>query len=121
MHSFADTAGRLWQVELTDAALLRIREDTGRDLRSMVNHLNPLAPVSTLAREGMELGATLCAILTPQLDKAGVPLEEFLDSLDSDVAYAAGIAFMRAYVGFFHPTQRDVFAKLIDKVEATKC
>lgn len=117
LYSFKDTAGRDWLITLNYATIKRVHAETSLDLRKLVDgdEKNPLEPCYEFVSDPLAFGPALYTILKPDLEKKSISLEAFLESLDGDAAYAAGQAFVRAYVDFFHAAKKAALHKLIDK------
>lgn len=122
VRTFTDSAAREWSIELTYRTVQRVHKDTGVNLRDLVDLKNPLEPCFDFLADPTRFGPALCAIVQPQLDQRDVTAEAFLESLDGDAAFAAAIAFARAFIDLYHHDLKDALQKLIDKVqEAELC
>jgi len=126
MHSFADTEGRNWSLELTIGAVKRVQS------LLEVNLLDPLgaaeggaeaagnAPkkkevplITRLQLDVVLLVDVIFALLKPQADGAGVSDEQFAAALGGDAAYQAFEAFMAEWRDFFQKLRRQTEAQAI--------
>ena len=126
MHSFADTEGRTWSLELTIGAVKRVQALLD------VNLLDPLgaaeeaveatgdAPkkkevplITRLQLDVVLLVDVIFALLKPQADGAGISDEQFASALGGDTAYRAFEAFMGEWRDFFQKLRRQTEAQAI--------
>lgn len=116
MYTFKDSASREWLIDLTYGTIVRVHKETGFNLRTLVDgdEKNPLEPVFEFISDPIAFGPVLCAILKDQLEKKGIDMEAFLESLDGKAAEAAGMAFVRGFCDFFHQGTKEALHKLID-------
>lgn len=97
MHSFTDRTGRAWNLEITVAALKRVRDLAKVDLCQIGEGVE--AKLDDLAL----LGEVLFALVEPQAKPVGVALEGFLAALDGAAMGAAVEAFWGELACFFRP------------------
>lgn len=116
MYTFKDTASREWLIDLTYGTIVRVHKETGFNLRTLVDgdEKNPLEPCFEFITDPIAFGPVLCAIIKDQLEKKQVSMESFFESLDGKAAEAAGMAFVRGYVDFFHSGTKEALHKVID-------
>ena len=120
MHSFKDAKGNNWTIDLNVGTIIRVQKEIGLNLRELVDgdDKNPLEPAYEFISDPMAFGPALLCLLEAKLKDKGVTPETFLENLDGASAAEAGIAFLRAYVDFFHSAKREAFHKQIDKALA---
>ena len=130
MKTFKDTTGREWKVDLTIGAMNRVREAMGLDL--LAPHEEPgekagerakavkykgrqALLVSVLNSDASLLFDVIYQIIKPQLEKANVPMEEFVESMGGDAAYNAYKCFHNEWSDFFQKFHRPDAAKMVQK------
>lgn len=117
MHAFNDSAGRTWVIELNYGTIVRVHKETSLNLRELVDgdDKNPLEAVFLFVSDPLQFGPALCSILAPAMKDKGITVEQFMETLDGNAGFAAGQAFVRAYINFFHPSKKEALHELIDK------
>ena len=103
MHSFSDTTGRRWSLDITVQAIRRIRGLTGVDLLDAANGGDVLERLST---DPVLLVDVLYAACKPQADAAGITDEAFGEAMAGDAIEHATAALLDDLVDF-SPNQRD--------------
>ena len=96
MREFRDDQGRPWQVALTVASALRIRDNVTIDVVDeatgerkampfdMVDAANISQTFQVLRSQYAKIGEILYALLTKQVETKGLSREDFLDGLRGD-------------------------------------
>jgi hypothetical protein len=97
VHSFTDRTGRAWNLEITVAALKRVRDLAKVDLCQVGDGVE--VRLDDLAL----MGEVIFALLEPQAKAAGVSLDAFLVALDGPAAAGAMAAFWEEMHAFFRP------------------
>lgn len=108
MQAFKDLEGRTWDVNITIAAVRRVKRMVEIDL------LDTGGTIEALMHDVPRLCDVLFAVLKPQADTLGVSDEQFGESLAGDVIDAAVNAFLNAWVSFSPPAQRAVLTRAVD-------
>ena len=110
--TFKDNKDRSWTVEVTIAAVKRVRDLLEIDLLDIVmGDLLKQFVVDTVL-----LVDCLYVVLQPQLDDAGVTDVEFGESLGGDVLEKATQAFLEGLALFFPTGKREVLQLALSKV-----
>ncbi len=130
MKAFKDTAGREWKIDLTIGAMNRVRDALGLDL--LAPHEKPgdkadqrakdlkfkgrqALLVSILSRDASLLFDVIYQIVKPQLEKANITVDEFVESMGGDSAYDAYKSFHEEWSDFFRKFHRPDAAKMVEK------
>ena len=130
MQSLKDTSGREWKIDLTIGAMNRVRDAMGIDL--LAPHEQPgekaderaknikfkgrqALLVSVLNSDASVLFDVIYHIIKPQMEKANVSVEEFVESMGGDSAYNAYKAFHDEWSDFFQKFHRPDAAKMVEK------
>ncbi len=116
MKSFKDGAGRIWEVNVTVAAMKRVKSLAGVDLYALIE--DGFKAFSDLVAKPVQLVDVLYCLCKPQADSLGVSDEQFGEQMAGEVLLAATDAFVEGYVDFF-PDPR-IRAQLRDLVRKTK-
>jgi hypothetical protein len=98
MSSFRDSAGRLWEVDITIAAVKRVRSLAGVDLLALAEGDPPL--ITRLGTDIALVCDVLYAIVKPQADQLSVSDEAFGEALGGEVISRAHDAFWEALSDF---------------------
>jgi hypothetical protein len=98
MSSFRDSAGRLWEVDITIAAVKRVRSLVGIDLLALAEGDPPL--ITRLGTDIALLCDALYAVVKPQADPLGVSDEDFGESLAGETISHAYDAFWESLTDF---------------------
>lgn len=130
MHTFKDTGGREWTVELTIGSARRVKSLAGVDL------LNPHVPaerkgaspkvagVVTLMSDLETLGDVLFAICKPQAEERDVSDEQFADLFNADTVEEATEALRSEMLSFFqrrgHSEKVAVMQKVDQAIQAAR-
>jgi len=112
MHTFKDNQGRQWTVEITVAALKRVKALTGVDLAGILEG----GVLERLAIDPVLLGDVLYAICKPQADAGNVSDEDFGSALAGDAIEKATDALLEGLVDFFPSARREILKILLKKV-----
>jgi len=127
MRTFRDNQGREWTVEITVAAIKRVRGLAGVDLMEVLEGSNGL--IEKLVRDPVLLCDVVYAACKPQADEHGVTDEEFGRAMAGDAIDHATSALLddlvdfcpsprsRANLGRVLKATRDVMDKAQDMVE----
>jgi hypothetical protein len=94
---FTDLRGTTWVIDLTLGDVRRVRELCGVDLGEFA-----FEPAKLRSLEALTLGSVLVVLLSKQLDRERVTVEEFTDRIDGRVILEGALpALAYAVVGFF--------------------
>jgi hypothetical protein len=104
MHTFKDNQGREWTVEITVAAIKRVRGLAGVDLMEVLEGSNGL--IEKLVRDPVLLCDVIYAACKPQADERQVTDETFGASMAGDAIEHATAALLEELVDFC-PSPRD--------------
>lgn len=99
MHTFEDTEGRTWSLDLTYGSARRVKQLLGVDL---LNPLDGEAPslLNRLALELMLLCDVIYALIKPQADELGVSDEEWAAAMGGGAMLAAQDALYEEMAAF---------------------
>ena len=129
MREFRDDQGRPWQVALTVASALRIRDNVTVDAVDeatgdrkavpfdMVDAANISQTFQVLRSQYAKIGEILYALLTKQVEAKGLTREDFLDGLRGDSLDAATKALEQELVDFFPQRLRKMIGLLASKMD----
>jgi len=129
MREFRDDQGRPWQVALTVASALRIRDNVTVDVVDehtgdrkavpfdMVDAANISQTFQVLRSQYAKIGEILYALLTKQVEAKSLTREDFLDGLRGDSLDAATKALEQELVDFFPQRLRKMIALLASKMD----
>jgi len=129
MREFRDDQGRPWQVALTVASALRIRDNVTIDVVDeqtgerkavpfdMVDAANISQTFQVLRSQYAKIGEILYALLTKQVEAKGLSREDFLDGLRGDSLDAATKALEQELVDFFPQRLRKMIGLLASKMD----
>ena len=129
MREFRDDQGRPWQVALTVASALRVRDNVTVDVvdeesgerKAMPFDLVDAANISqtfqVLRSQYAKIGEILYALLTKQIEAKGLSKEDFLDGLRGDSLDAATKALEQELVDFFPQRLRKMIGLLASKMD----
>lgn len=104
MHTFKDNQGREWTVEITVAAIKRVRGLAGVDLMEVLEGSNGL--IEKLVRDPVLLCDVIYAACKPQADERQISDEAFGASMAGDAIEHATAALLEELVDFC-PSPRD--------------
>jgi hypothetical protein len=99
MKSFKDGTGRIWEVNITAAAIKRVKSLIGVDLYALIE--DGFKPFMELIESPVELVDVLYCVCKPQADSLAVTDEQFGEQMAGDVLLAASEAFAESYADFF--------------------
>jgi len=114
MKAFKDNAGRTWEVEVTTAAVKRVRGLVDVDLVAGTLSGDLL---DRLADDPILLCDLIYALCKPQADREGVSDEDFGRAMAGDAIERATAALLEELVGFFPSPKRRILRKALDKME----
>lgn len=129
MREFRDDQGRPWQVALTVASALRVRDNVTVDVVDeqtgdrkavpfdMVDAANISQTFQVLRSQYAKIGEILYALLTKQVEAKSLTREDFLDGLRGDSLDAATKALEQELVDFFPQRLRKMIALLASKMD----
>ena len=129
MREFRDDQGRPWQVALTVASALRVRDNVTVDVVDeqtgdrkavpfdMVDAANISQTFQVLRSQYAKIGEILYALLTKQVETKGLSKEDFLDGLRGDSLDAATKALEAELVDFFPQRLRKMISLLAQKMD----
>jgi hypothetical protein len=129
MREFRDDQGRPWQVALTVASALRVRDNVTVDVVDeesgerkavpfdMVDAANISQTFQVLRSQYAKIGEILYALLTKQIEAKGLSREDFLDGLRGDSLDAATKALEQELVDFFPQRLRKMIGLLAQKMD----
>ncbi len=104
MHTFKDNQGREWTIEITVAAIKRVRGLAGVDLMEVLEGSNGL--IERLVRDPVLLCDVIYAACKPQADERQISDEAFGASMAGDAIEHATAALLEELVDFC-PSPRD--------------
>ncbi len=104
MRTFKDNQGREWTVEITVAAIKRVRGLAGVDLMEVLEGSNGL--IEKLVRDPVLLCDVIYAACKPQADERQITDEAFGASMAGDAIEHATAALLKELVDFC-PSPRD--------------
>lgn len=126
MREFRDDQGRPWQVALTVAAAMRVKDavtveiDGEKKPFDIVDIASISQTMQVLRGQYTTIAETLYAILRKQIDDKKLTKEDFLDGLRGDSLDAAAQALEQELVDFFPLRLRKMVGLLAEKMnEAT--
>ena len=114
MKAFKDNASRTWEVEVTTAAVKRVRGLIDVDLVAGTLSGDLL---DRLADDPVLLCDLIYALCKPQADREGVSDEDFGRAMAGDAIEQATAALLEELVGFFPSPKRRILRKALDKLE----
>ena len=114
MKAFKDNANRTWEVEVTTAAVKRVRGLVDVDLVAGTLSGDLL---DRLADDPVLLCDLIYALCKPQADRDGVSDEDFGRAMAGDAFERATAALLEELVGFFPSPKRRILRKALDKLE----
>lgn len=129
MREFRDDQGRPWQVALTVASALRVRDNVTVDVVDeqtgerkavpfdMVDAANISQTFQVLRSQYAKIGEILYALLTKQVEAKSLTKEDFLDGLRGDSLDAATKALEQELVDFFPQRLRKMIGLLASKMD----
>ena len=115
MPRFKDNKGREWVVEVTVAAVKRVRSLTGVDLLDIESG----ALLRSLLGDPIALVDVLYAVCQPAAAEIGVDDGDFGEALAGDAVASATDALIEGLVGFFpSPKDRENWAAVLQRTRA---
>jgi len=129
MREFRDDQGRPWQVALTVASALRVRDNVTVDVVDeetserrqvpfdMVDAANISQTFQVLRSQYAKIGEVLYALLTKQVESKALSKEDFLDGLRGDSLDAATKALEQELIDFFPQRLRKMIGLLAAKMD----
>lgn len=114
MHSFVDSLGRVWPVQINVAAIKRVQGLLGLDLYGVADE--GMRGLAGLLDDPVRLVDVLYVLCREQADAAKVSDEEFGRGLGGDSYRLAAEAFVEELADFFpDPRRRQVLRAVIAK------
>ena len=113
MHSFADSTGNTWIINITIGAAKRVRDLAGVDLLALTEGDPPL--MTHLETDIALLCDVIFAIVRPQAEKININDTQFAELLGGEVIRTAHDAFWSALLDFFRSLGREDTARAIEK------
>lgn len=127
MREFRDDQGRPWQLALTTAAAMRVRDNVkmmkdGEEKPFDIVDFSAIGDTMDVLRgQYITIAETLYFILLQQIEKKGITKDEFFDGLRGDAIDAATKVLEEELVDFFPERLRKVVRLLAAKAqEATE-
>ena len=124
MREIRDDQGRPWQLALTVAAAMRVRDNVKIDVDGQQKAFDLIdvgsigQTMQVLRGQYATIAETLYFILLPQMESKQISKESFLDGMRGDSLDDAAKALEQELIDFFPKRLRDVVAKLAAKMEA---
>lgn len=122
MREFRDDQGRPWQLALTVAAALRVKDNVTVEIDGEKRpfDLVDVAAIATtmqvLRGQYTTIAETLYFMLLPQMEPKGVSKEQFLDGMRGDALDEAAKCLEQELVDFFPKRLRELVALLVAKM-----
>lgn len=128
MREFADKEGIRWQVSLTVASAMRVRdlvrviapaadgEAPSEKPFDLIDASKVAETFQVLRSNYAAIGETLYAVLLPQIEKREMTRESFLDRLSGESLDSGARALEEEIVDFFPPRLRSMIAALARKM-----
>ena len=122
MREFRDDQGRPWQLALTVAAALRVKDNVTVEIDGEKKpfDLVDVAAIATtmqvLRGQYTTIAETLYFMLLPQMEPKGVSKEQFLDGMRGDALDEAAKCLEQELVDFFPKRLRELVALLVAKM-----
>ena len=114
MKAFKDNADRTWEVEVTTAAVKRVRGLVDVDLVGQTLSGDLL---DRLADDPVLLCDVIYALCKPQADREGISDEDFGRAMAGDAIERATAAWLEELVDFFPSPKRRILRKALAKLE----
>jgi len=115
MTHFIDTKGRKWTLDVTVAAIKRVRSLAGVDLLAILDK----GEIPSILLDPIRLVDVLFALVKPQADSLNISDEQFGEAMAGDCIAAAGEAFVEGLVRFSpNPSDRAVLARVHELTRA---
>jgi hypothetical protein len=101
MQTFRDNAGRQWQLEVTVAAVKRVRLLNGVDLHRVIarepkNPANPFPNLEEFFEDSIQVADVVWTLVESQAAAAGIDQESFGEALAGAALEAAAVALYNA-------------------------
>lgn len=123
MREFRDDQGRPWQVALTIAAAMRVRDSVTVDVDGqkkpfdLVDVASISQTMQVLRGQYTTIAETLYAILNRQVEDRKLTKEDFLDGLRGDALDAAAKVLEQELIDFFPQRLRKMIGLLAAKMD----
>jgi hypothetical protein len=123
MREFRDDQGRPWQVALTIAAAMRVRDNVTIDVEGqkvpfdIVDVSGISTTMQVLRGQYTTIAETLYAILCRQVEEKKLTKEEFFDGLRGDALDSAAKVLEQELIDFFPPRLRKMIGLLAAKMD----
>jgi hypothetical protein len=118
MRSFKDNKNHTWTINITVAAIKRVRALCDIDLYSLVeigeDGKSNTALLEHLSRDPVLLIDAIYAVCKPEADALGISDEEFGEAMAGDAIDEAAAAFLDELVDFFPGMKRRALKKILE-------
>ncbi len=115
-HTFTDTAGRIWPVQIDTTAIKRVR--TLMDLDLMTFFEGEL--MGRLMSDTVLFVDTLYAVCKPEADARGITDEQFGQAMSGEVLQAAEEALAEGLFTISHPSRREAARTVWEKAKTLR-
>ncbi|MEM9827742.1 MAG: hypothetical protein AAF958_14220 [Planctomycetota bacterium] len=112
MKSFVDTSGRTWSVAIGVPAVRRLRDEMNFDVLSLLDDQSKLEIIAADPMIAIDL---VTCIIKPQLDAAGVAVDDFLNALGGEQLESATSCLLQAIVDFFPGPRGELLRKALQR------
>ena len=125
MREFRDDQGRPWQLALTVAAAMRVKDNVTIEVegKKVPFDLVDVAGLSTtmqvMRSDYTTLAEAIYYVLLPQMEPKGVTKEQFLDGMRGDSLDEAAKCLEQELIDFFPKRLRELVALLVAKMDTT--
>ncbi len=109
MHSFTDSRGREWSIELTFGAKLRVQQRCGIDLTGLLVSEKQKDYFAFLDNAELRVRVLYELVKTPELTQ-----EAFFDGLNGDALEAGTMALQEELIDFFPQAKRPTLRQLLE-------
>lgn len=113
MKAFKDSAGRVWQIEITIDAVKRVRDLLGLDLLDQASDTEKVPAITKIGTDIVALIDTIFVILKPQADAANISDVDFARAIGGRAALDAQTAFYEELADFFQSMGRPDKTKIV--------
>ena len=112
MKSFADNAGRTWEVQVNVDTIKRVQGLLDVNILDVVDG----DLIERLVADPVLVCDVVYVVCKPEADKQGVSDEEFGRAMAGDAIHNAADALLAEIVDFFPPAKRTILAAALDKM-----
>jgi hypothetical protein len=113
--TFTDTAGRVWNLRLSVAKALLLKDRLGFDVEQILDTQN--GPLSQLVADTWQLVKILCLLTEEARKEQGVSEEQFLEGLEGETLDEATSAFLNGVATSLKKLKRRTLAAMVRQVE----